>query len=45
MAVDLIGRSKVIDVSVSKNRLPIELWVFIQMIPLNVFRLVSISFS
>ena len=41
IAIDLIGRSKV-NVSVSKNRLPIELWGFIQTIPLNVFRLMSI---
>ena len=43
IAVDLIGRSKV-TIIVSKNRLPIELWVFIQTLPLNVFRLISISF-
>ena len=43
MAVDLIGQSKV-NVSVSKNRLPIEVRVFIQTIPLNVFRLMSFFF-
>ena len=43
IAVDLIGQSKV-NVSVSKSRLPIELWVFIQTIPQNVFRLMSSFF-
>ena len=43
IAVDLIGLSKV-NVSVSKNRPSIELWGFIQTIPLNVYRLMSISF-
>ena len=33
-----------VNVSVSKNRPPIKLWVFIQTIPLNVFRLMSVSF-
>ena len=43
IAIDLIGLSKV-NVSVSKNRSSIELWGFIQTIPLNVYRLMSISF-
>ena len=43
IAVDFIGLSKV-NVSASKNRPLIELWIFIQTMTLNVFRLMSISF-
>ena len=43
IAVDLIGILKV-NFSVSQNWPLIELWGFIQTIPLNAFRLMSISF-
>ena len=43
IAVDLIGILKVY-FSVSKNGPPLQLWDFIQIIPLNAFRLMSISF-